>query len=62
MIKRYYIQASVEHVTGWQIFTIEAKSEQDALEKFKKGEGEFDSEELEVQKYGNVEVTDIEDL
>jgi hypothetical protein len=50
---RYLIEVPVENAKGFQIFRVEAESEDDALRRFRLGEGDFDCEEIEVTSLGN---------
>jgi hypothetical protein len=45
---KYRITVPVKCVSGYQIFDVEAKDEDEAMELFNGGEGEFVDEELEV--------------
>lgn len=38
----------VVNAEGWQSYEVEAKSEEEAIEKFKKGLGTFQEEQVEV--------------
>lgn len=45
---KYEITVDVERAEGWQLWRVEAASKEDALAKFKNGEGDCICENLEV--------------
>lgn len=47
-MKSYYVTVPVSAVRGHQCFLVKAKSEEDAIQKVKDGNGKFDGEELSV--------------
>lgn len=62
--KSYLISTNVENASGWQYWRVEATSREEAIELHKKGESEFEWEEVEVTDLGEPEVieeTEIEE-
>ncbi len=55
-LARYEIQCDVLRARGWQIFSVLAEDEEDALERFANGESAFVDEEIEVTDIGNPEI------
>ena len=51
---KYSITVDVERVDGWQMYEVEADSQQEAIEKHKAGESEFVTENLEVVALSNI--------
>ncbi len=60
-MSKYEINVDVSDVRGWQIFHVEANSEEEAIEKFENGEGEFVEQELEIMAIDDPRATLIED-
>lgn len=54
-IKEYVIHARVKSATGWQEFIVRAKSDEEAIEAWREGDGEFIGEEISVEDFGAVE-------
>lgn len=48
----YTIQTKVLAVSGYQFWTVEADSEEEALQKFNDGDGDHEREEIEVIEVG----------
>lgn len=59
-MKTYLFQVPAE-ARGYQCYTVEAKTEEDARELLKKGKGEFYEEELEVYdlEFNNAHLYDV---
>lgn len=57
---KYLVTCSVEHASGWQVFSVVADSEEEALRKFKAGDCEFEEDEVEVTALGEPEI-ELED-
>jgi hypothetical protein len=51
----------VKNASGFQSWTVAAKNAEEALKKHKKGESDFEMEEVEVTGLGEAEVEEIED-
>ena len=49
MTKKFYLTYMIESCYGSQVFSVDAESEEEAIEKHKNGESEFVEEEIEVQ-------------
>ena len=47
-LKRYLIQCEVIEASGSQIFYVDAGTEEEAIERFANGEGNFYADEVEV--------------
>lgn len=47
-MKKYQIVVPVEQAHGHQIWEVEAESREDALKKYKEGQGEIVADEVEV--------------
>lgn len=45
---KWLVYVPVKEVDGHQCFKVDAETEEEAIQNFKKGEGVYDSEELEV--------------
>lgn len=56
---KYVIPLEVKSCNGNQEFIVEADSIEEAIEKFKNGEGEFLSEEIEVMDFEEIDVSAI---
>lgn len=54
---KYRITKDVENVSGWQSWIVEAGSKKEALKKFDNGEGDFETEELEVYSFSDAKPT-----
>jgi len=59
-MKKYIITTTVTSARGNQVWEVKAKSKEDALKRFKSGEGDIVAEELEVQDF-TVSLDDIEE-
>lgn len=46
---KFTVRVPIEKATGNQFFTVDAGSEDEAVAKFKNGEGEFEFEEIDVE-------------
>ena len=59
----YHITIPVDSVNGFQIWQVEANSEEEAIQMFQNGEGEFLDEEVEVESLDmdNLEIEEIEE-
>ncbi len=55
-LKEYNISCDVLAAKGYQIFSVMAESEEDALERFHKGEYAFVDEEIEIMDIGRPEI------
>jgi hypothetical protein len=58
----YHLMASIKQASGHQIWEIEAESPEEALKKYKQGEGNVVHEEIEVGSLDDVRLEDIEDV
>ena len=55
-LKRFTVKIDVESANGWQLFDVMAANEDDAIERFKSGEGDFLEEYIEVTAIGDPEI------
>lgn len=58
----YHLTASIRQANGHQVWEIEADSPEEALAKYKQGEGEVIHEEIEIGSLEDVSLADIEDV
>lgn len=58
-MNRYTIVCSVAAASGWQEYTVDAETEEEALAKFEKKGGTFVDEEVLVDDLGEPEVTNV---
>lgn len=61
-MKKFQIVRSVQDASGHQIFEVEANSKEEAAEKFRNGEGDFVSEEVEVTSLSPINEREIEEV
>lgn len=61
-MSKYRVAANIERASGTQYWTVEADNPEEALLKHKKGESEFEFEELEVTELSDPELADVEDI
>lgn len=52
----FNIKTKIEQVSGWQFWTIEAESVEEAKRKFYAGDAKFEDEEIEVTDCGEPEI------
>lgn len=57
---KYQLTRSVQSAQGYQVFEVEADSEEEAFAKFQQGEGDVVHEEIEVTDLGDWSIDDIE--
>jgi hypothetical protein len=55
-MKEWIVRAPVQIASGYQSFIVKAKSSEEAIEAWRNGEGEFESEEISVESYGTPSV------
>lgn len=53
--REYYVTMPVIRATGEQCFTVQASSEEEAVQLVEQGNGQFDSEEWQVVEFGTGE-------
>lgn len=59
---QFRITRNVESASGFQTYTCDAKTKEDALRLFQQGKGEFEFEEVEITELSPAELDDIEDI
>lgn len=59
-MSKYFINIDVTGATGTQTFECDAESKEEAFEKFKRGEGDFVCEEVDInhREFGPEDVID----
>ena len=62
VMAKFRITRNVESASGFQTYTCDAKTKEDALRLFQQGKGEFEFEEVEITELSPAELDDIEDI
>lgn len=60
-IKTYRVIYDITGAFGWQQYLVKAKSEEEALQRCREGEAEFDCEEIEMQGLGDPYIGGIDE-
>ncbi len=62
MKKKYTLRTEVLAARGWQTWTVEAESEEEAIRLHDEGMDELEDEEIEVHELGKPKVIEVEDI
>lgn len=60
--KKFYFLLNVERAVGWQVFSVVAATAGEAMKKLKVTGGQFEEEEVTVEKLGEPELVGEEEV
>ena len=61
-VKKFYFMRTVEAASGWQTFSVEARSEAEARVILAKSGGQFEEEEVEITRVSAPELVGEEEV